>query len=84
MGHNLEEDEMIDKLDHDAALKLLKLLKINYDDIVDALMDAHKAGLVPVAIAIPQPEITVNGIPIILEYDGKEVAVYHEDKSRLN
>lgn len=82
--HNEAEDEMIEKLDHDSVLKLLKMLNVCYESVAEAIVETRKTGLVPVAIGLPHPEITIGGIPIIFEWEGKEISVYHEEKGRLN
>lgn len=82
---NHEEDAMIEKIDGKEILDLFNILRIDIEQVVDAIVETKKAGLIPVSIGMKQPELTVLGIPIEFEQNaGDEIVVYSEDKSRLN
>lgn len=82
---NYEEDAMIEKIDGKEILDLFNILRIDIEQVVDAIVETKKAGLIPVSIGMKQPELTVLGIPIEFEQNaGDEIVVYSEDKSRLN
>lgn len=82
---NYEEDAMIEKIDGKEILDLFNILRIDIEQVVDAIVETKKAGLIPVSIGMKQPELTVLGIPIEFEQNaGEDIVVYSEDKSRLN
>jgi hypothetical protein len=85
MDYNKDEDEMIDKIEAKDVLKLFEILRIDIEQIVDAIEETKNAGLVPVSVGLQHPELTILGIPIEFEPNaGNEIIVYSEDKSRMN
>lgn len=82
---NYEEDAMIEKIDGKEILDLFKILRIDIEQVVDAIVETKKSGLIPVSVGMQHPELTILGIPIEFEPNaGDEIVVYSEDKSRLN
>lgn len=85
MDYNKDEDEMIDKIEAKDVLKLFEILRIDIEQIVDAIEETKNAGLVPVSVGLQHPELTILGIQIEFEPNaGNEIIVYSEDKSRMN
>ena len=85
MAYNKDEDEMIDKIDAKDVLKLFEILRIDIEQILEAIEETKKAGLIPVSVGLQHPELTILGIPIEFEPNaGDDIIVYSEDKSRMN
>lgn len=76
---------MIEKIDGEDVLELFRILRIDIEQILEAIEETRKSGLTPVSIGIQHPELTILGIPIEFEpHAGEEIVVYSEDKARMN
>lgn len=83
-AENKEEDKMIDRIDGQNLVDLFRILQIDIHEVLKVIDDVKRAGLVPVSIGIPNPYITVLGLPIEFEANADEIMVYTQDKSQLN
>lgn len=83
-AENKEEDKMIDRIDGQNLVDLFRILQIDIHEVLKVIEDVKRAGLVPVSIGIPNPYITVLGLPIEFEANADEIMVYTQDKSQLN
>ena len=84
-AQNEEEDEMIEKIDQKEVLVLFEILRIDIEQVVDAILQTRKSGLVPVSVGMKHPELTVMGVPIVFEENANdEIVVYSQDKKAMN
>lgn len=83
-AHNPEEDAAIDRIDGQNLVDLFRILQIDIHEVLKAIDDVKRAGMVPVSIGIPNPYITVLGLPLEFEQNCDDIMIYTQDKSQLN